>query len=65
MYVSTYVMPQFARPATMKMPMTTRSLVPVLPWLASLNAVFARIGGASAAAVAARREKPERNVRSR
>ena len=49
----------------MKMPMTTRSLVPVLPPCASLNAVFARIGGASAAAVATRSEKTERYARSR
>ncbi len=65
MYVSTYVMPQFASASTTNKTTTTVSLVPVVSLIASSSAYFARSGGASAVAVAARSEKTERNVRKR
>src|SRR5215831_6059210 len=58
-------MPQFARARPTKRETTTTSWMPVWLLIASSSAYFARSGGASAVAVAARREKTERKVRKR
>ena len=65
MYVSTYVIPQFASPAATKIEMMRTRRLPVSSWIASSSAYFASDGGASAVAVAARSENTERNVRRR
>src|SRR5437879_4386760 len=64
MYVSTYVMPQPASPASTKRTTMRTSLPPVVPLIASSSAYFASRGGASANAVAARSEKREKKART-
>jgi hypothetical protein len=64
MYVSTYVIPQLARPARTNTTTMSTSRPPVVPWIASSRAYLTRRGGASAVTVAARRENAEKAVRA-